>query len=291
MIHLILRITKFCLIPIIILFFSSCKMEIEPGNFFTTIKGSGNVIAEIRNIQDSFDKIHVSSVIKVELEQSPNYEVIVKADDNLIPYVITDVEGSTLRIRLDKVSISNMKDIKVYIKMPNVNGLKATSSSEIDVKGEITSESISLISSSAADIKIGDIKAKYVSVEASSSSDIKVGRIFAVEFNATTTSTADFEAYVEADKIKINASSSSDVELKGKALDLVAQTSSTATIDAKELLVNNITATASSSSTSKVHPIVSLTASASSTADIYYYNEPKVIDKKTSSSGSVEFKK
>ena len=291
MINLILRITKFCLIPIIMLFFSSCKMEIEPGNFLTTIKGSGNVITETRNIQDSFDKIHVSSLIKVELEQSPNYEVIVKADDNLIPYVITDVEGSTLRIRLDKVSISNMKDIKVYVKMPYVTGLKATSSSEIDVKGGLTSESISLISGSTAEIKLGDVNAKYVSVEASSSSDIKIGRIFAVEFKATTTSTADFDAYVEADKIKINASSSSDVELKGKALDLVAQTSSTATIDAKDLLVNNITATASSSSTIKVHPIVSLTARASSTADIYYYKQPKVVDKKASSSGSVEFKK
>src|SRR5690606_14431727 len=181
MIQLIMRITKFCLIPIVILFFSSCKMEIERGNFFNNIKGSGNVITETRNIENSFDRIHVSSVIKVELEQSPVHEVIVRADDNLMPYIITEVEGSTLRIRFDNVSVSNLKEVKVYVKMPNISELKATSSSEIEVKGGITSESISLISTSTAEIKLADINAKYVTVEANSSSDIKVGRILAVE--------------------------------------------------------------------------------------------------------------
>lgn len=290
MITLALRITKFCLAFLLALFLGSCKVEVETP-LFNSIKGSGKVIAETRNIQEEFDKIHVSSNIEVELEQSPNYQITVEADDNLIPYVLTEVEQGTLRIRFDKVSITNTKEVKVYVKMPNISGLKATSSSEIEAKSDIKSESLTVFLGSTAEIKLLDVRAKYVTVEATSSSDIQINQIYAFELNANITSTADFEAFVEADRINVKASSSSDVELKGKALDFFVEASSTATINARDLIANNITATASSSSTIKVFPVVSLKAQASSTGDIYYYNEPKSIDKNSSSAGSVRYKK
>ncbi len=61
-------------------------------------------------------------------------------------------------------------------------------------------------------------------------------------------------------------------------------------IKTKELLVNNVVADASSSSTIKVNPIVSLKAKASSTGDIYYYNNPKNIEKKASSAGTIKLR-
>lgn len=291
MIQLVLRVTKFCLVLLLTLFLGSCKFDVQGPNFLNTISGSGNIIKEKREVLGNFDKIEVSSSIEVELEQAPNFEIIVEAEDNIIPYLLTEISGNTLKIHFDNVSVSLLKDAKVYVKMPEISELRA-SSSEIEVKNSIKSEDLILKTSSTADIKLSEITAKSVIAEASSSSDIKIEKIYTLNFNAQSSSTAEIEIeYIESDKINLTANSSSDIVIKGKALDLNANTSSTGTIDAKYLLVNNVVASASSSSTIKTHPIVSLNAKASSASDIYYYNEPKEpVEKSISSSGSVERK-
>ena len=292
MIQLVIRLSKFCFLLIITLFFSGCKFEVEGPNLFNHVAGSGKVISEPREVVKNFDKIQVSSSIDVELEQAPNFEVVVRADDNIISYIVTEFSGNTLKIYYDNVSVKNIKEAKVYVKMPNISALRASSSSEIEAKGIIKSDDLILKTSSTGEITLFEVHSTSLTMEASSSSDIKIERVYTIDFNAQASSTAEIDIeYIESDKIKLSASSSSDIELKGKALDLEATTSSTGKIDAKELLVNNIIAASSSSSTIDVYPITSLKAKASSASDIYYYNEPQSIEKNTSSSGSVKRKK
>ncbi|MFA7445828.1 MAG: head GIN domain-containing protein [Flavobacteriaceae bacterium] len=287
MIQFVLRFSKFFLALLTAMLFSSCVKTYEFRGI-DSVSGSGTVITQKREVTGNFDKIQVSSSLDVELEQAPTYEISVKADDNLLEYIVTEVEGNTLKIYFDNVSVANYKEAKIYVKTPEISELKASSSSEIEAKGTIISDELTLKTSSTADIKLDKVRAKNIDIEATSSSEIKVKEIYAVNIKAKTTSTADFEAYIEADVISAEASSSSDIELKGKALELNASTSSTATIDAKELLVNHVTAASSSSSTIKTHPILSLKAKASSASSVYYYNEPKTIEKETSSAGSVK---
>ncbi len=285
--QLILRFTKFVLALLTASMATSC-IKYEIGTGFRTITGSKNVITEKRNVTSDFNKIHSSTVIDVVVEQAPTHEIVVKADDNLIEFLTTEIENNTLKIYFDDVSIRNFKEAKVYVKLPEISELKASSSSEINAVGTIVSESLTLKSSSTAKITLNKVRANDVDIKASSSSDIKVKEIYAVNLQAKTSSTADFEAYIEADNISLEASSSSDMDIKGKALELFAKTSSTATIDAKELFANNVTATSSSSSSIKTYPIVSLKAKASSTASIHYYNDPQNLEKETSSTGSVK---
>lgn len=292
MIQLALRLAKFCLVFILSLFFGSCVNKTFEIKGLTLVSGSGNVITEKREVPKNFDKIRVSSTLKVELEQAPDFEIIVEADDNIIPYIVTEVSGSVLKVYFDNISVRNIKEAKVYVKMPEISELVASSSSEIKAKKPVKSDDLILKSSSTADIKLSEITAKSVIAESSSSSDIEIGRLYTISFKAQSSSTAEIDIeYIESDKIDLTASSSSDIDLKGKALDLSVKTSSTATVDAKELLVNNAMVSSSSSSKVSVYPIVSLKAKASSAADIYYYNNPKTIEKKTSSAGSVKKKK
>lgn len=289
MIQVVLRTIKFCLLLIITLFFSSCRIEVEGPNLFNSISGSGKVVTQERAITEDFSKIQSSSIFKVEVEQAPHFEVIVKADDNLLPYILTHVEQNTLKIHFDKVSVKNVKEVKVYVKTPNITALHASSSSEIKVNKTISTDNLKLKASSTAEIKINEIDATSLLIEASSSSEVKIDKVYVFDLKAQTSSTAEIEIdYAESDKIKLNASSSSDIEIKGKALELEVNTTSTAKINTKELLVNNVIATASSSSTIQTYPIISLKAKASSTGSIYYYNEPKIIEKSTSSAGSIK---
>lgn len=92
---------------------------------------------------------------------------------------------------------------------------------------------------------------------------------------------------VEVDIIKCESSSGSTLTLTGKALQLKVASSSGSSIEAKNLLVNEVKAEATSGSSIDVHPILKLMASASSGSSIDYVGEPQTISKEENSGGSV----
>jgi hypothetical protein len=124
-----------------------------------------------------------------------------------------------------------------------------------------------LESSSGADL-IGqnEIKAEKLDLEASSGSDLEVE--------------------VVASEIEADASSGADIKISGQTDVLYADASSGADIKARGLLAKRCNADASSGSDISVNVSESLTADASSGADISYSGDPEV-SKKKSVSGSV----
>lgn len=290
MIQLIFKLAKFWMLLLLSFFFVSCVKYSTNGIGKDTISGSGVMVTEQRDAFHEFNKLQVSSMFKVEIEQASVQEITVMADDNLMPYIKTEIVDATLKIYFDKVSIRNPKELKVFVKMPKIEGLTASSSSEIKANNKITTNRLHLKTSSTAEIELNEVSTQSFIAEASSASEIEVKKIYTFDLNITTSSTADFEAYVEANKVDVKASSSSDVKLKGKALEMNITTSSTATVDARELIANDITVTSSSSSTAKVHPVLLLKAKASSASSVLYYNPPQTLDKTTSSAASIKSK-
>lgn len=212
-----------------------------------TINGSGNLITQKRDIQDNFKKIEVSSAIEVIVEQADKTEVFVEAEDNLQKSITTKVRNGILFISRENGNYSSHKTQKVFIKAPLIEELSANSASSIKTKNTLKGENINLNASSAAKI----------------------------------------EAQLAIDNIKANSSSASKIDIEGMALNLEAEATSASKIDAENLLVNAITAQSSSGSKISIHPIVSLKADASSGGKIEYNNNPKQIEKSTSSGGDI----
>lgn len=212
-----------------------------------TIKGSGNLITEKREITENFKSIEVSNAIEVVIEQADKAEILVEADDNLQNSIITKINNGTLIISRKNGNYSSHHRQKVFIKAPFIEELTASSASSIKTKSTLKGENINLNASSAAKI----------------------------------------EAQLAFDNIKANSSSASKIEIKGMALNLDAEATSASKIEAEDLLANTITAESSSGSKISIHPIVSLKADASSGGKIEYNNTPKQIEKSTSSGGDI----
>jgi len=70
-------------------------------------------------------------------------------------------------------------------------------------------------------------------------------------------------------------------------LNLNTDSSSGSSIDARELLANDVVSETSSGSTTNTHPILSLNGKASSGSSIHYNGSPKTVVKEESSGGSV----
>lgn len=129
---------------------------------------------------------------------------------------------------------------------------------------------------------------KLTEIETNSGSSLSTKNVFtgtSITVDASSGSSAELE--LEFDNISCGSSSGSNVSLKGKALDLITDASSGSVIDARHLLVNNVTSEASSGSSTDVHPLVSLKGEASSGSSISYDSSPKTVTKEESSGGSV----
>lgn len=225
------------------LLFSSCNPSFHFGN---GIKGSGNITTETRSANENFVSIEVSQGIKVNVEQADAKSITVAADDNLQKHIITIIENGVLKIKSDE-NYNSTETPVVNVKMPIIEGLIATSGSEINSTGTLISNTINAKSSSGSRINIE----------------------------------------VEADEITLESTSGSTIEATGKALKLETTSSSGSTIDAKDLMANEVIAQTTSGSSTAVFPILKLTAKASSGSSIDYHKVPKTIVKEENSGGSV----
>jgi Putative auto-transporter adhesin, head GIN domain len=243
MIKIITLITKFIVVAITALLFASCNQIINN----RSIKGSGHVTIEKRNIQGDFKSIEVSNAIELVLEQSDKTEITVEADDNLQNEITTRIENGKLIIECDYNSFLNISSKKVTVKMPVIEQLETSSSATIR--------------------STNTLKGEHISLKTSSSGNIDVT--------------------LEADAVNCDSSSGSVIMVKGMALQLKTSSSSGSSIEAASLLANDVDAQASSGSTQIVHPIISLKADASSGSSINYNVVPKSLQKNANSGASI----
>ena len=211
--------------------------------------GSGNIITQNRSV-GNFSGISVSNSFDVEVKIGPVAEVRVEADDNVMKYIVTNVSGNDLRIKVEGMHNINNVHMKVYITTPELNSIKASASSSVKVLDVIKDNT---------------------------------------KLHFTATSSADIEAEVDAPEVEAEANSSGSVTLSGKTKNYKAQVSSSGDIKSAGLLSENADVEASSSGSAYVHASVSLNAKASSSGSIDYRGAASV-QQSVSSSGSVEKK-
>jgi len=243
MIKVITLITNFIIITLMALLFGSCNQL----NKINSITGSGNVTTEKREVTGDFKNVEISNALDLIIEQSDKTEITVEADDNLQKEITTEIKNGVLVISCKKGNFNNISSKKVFVKMPNIEGLEASSASSITAGTTLKGNNLTLASSSAASIT----------------------------------------ATVEYENVQITANSASNQTIKGKSLHVEASTSSAGVINADELLSNEVVATSSSGGSVTTQPIVNLKAEASSGGNISYKGTPKSIQKEESSGGSI----
>ncbi len=191
-----------------------------------------------------------------KVEANRGLEVIVeKADvteveveaDSNLLKHITTVVENGTLIISTDESIDSAEQLTVTVKMPLIEGLIATSGSTLRSKNTLKGTSIELESNSGSEI----------------------------------------EATLEYENIAVETTSGSTTTLSGKALKLNTETTSGSQLNAETLEANEVISEATSGSSTDIHPLVTLKATASSGSDIQYTGTPKNITKEENSGGSI----
>lgn len=254
------------------------------------ITGSGNIITRSVNIAD-FSRIETSRAVHLVVEKRSGREAIIEADDNIMPYVIVEVDGGCLNVGIDD-DIKSLNNVTVKVTVPsdgNISAISASSASRVTVETEIKSPKLMLDASSAANINITKSDVGTCSIDASSAANVE-GAIKADNCVIDMSSASDVNVALLAVKCDVTATSAASATLSGEASDIEITVSSAAKVDAMDLNARNADVSASSGGSIKITCMKSIDASASSGGSVKYAAkgdlDPEL--RHTSSGGSVK---
>lgn len=156
---------------------------------------------------------------------------------------------------------------------------------------KVENETLVITTDESINATICNIRVKLpslIDLETSSGASVKtIGVLTGTDINVRSSSGSESNLNLEFDKITCKATSGSTLSVRGKALRFTTNSSSGSSIQARELLANDVFSESSSGSSTEVHPILSLNGKASSGSSINYLGSPKTIVKEESSGGSV----
>jgi len=176
----------------------SCRFPFSAPELPALIEGSGTVISEHREVQD-FDRIQLTGAGDVIITQGQVELVTVEADDNLLPYIETEVRAGKLILGFtDEVAAKSIRPsqvIKFYVNLIDINGL------EISGAGDIHSESLNT---------------ERLKVEVGGASDIIIDQLITEQFDIVVNGSSDIQIErLSAQDVDLNINGSADINLSG----------------------------------------------------------------------------
>lgn len=166
------------LVLLVGLSFTVKKLEANFGCFFgapenqETIRGSGKQLKEDRQVR-SFNEIEAAGLGLVILSQGEKNSLTVESDDNILPYLTSEVSGNKLVIKpKPNVNLQPTGSIKYYVTFRDIKSLAVAGSVALQSEG-IETDELSISAAGSTDIR-ATIKAKLLSLSVAGSSNIKL---------------------------------------------------------------------------------------------------------------------
>lgn len=211
------------------------------------VKGSGVSSSESRKVGD-FHAISLTGSMDIDYTDGPAEDVVIEAEDNILPLITTEVKDGRLVIRTkDNTSIRTHKKILVKVTAPDVEELSLAGSGTIRLVNEWEQDD-----------------------------HIKV----AVTGNGNIIGT------VNSPQVKVAVTGSGDVKMKGATKDLAVDIAGSGSFDGYDLKAENTEVHVGGSGDAKVHASVKLDVHVAGSGSVDYHGNPQV-NSSTSGSGSV----
>jgi hypothetical protein len=113
----------------------SCSV-ISGACVFDSVAGSGKIVTEPRTVS-GFSAVSLSGSGQVAIEQTGIESLTVTTDDNLLPYIKTEMKGSTLELGFKDpmTHLNPTHDIVFRLTVKKLEGLDISGSGKADAKG------------------------------------------------------------------------------------------------------------------------------------------------------------
>jgi hypothetical protein len=232
------------------------------------VQGSGNIVSESRAVS-GFTQVALEGSGDLTISQGDAEGLIIEADDNLLPYIETEVRDGTLHIGFKTPSPIipwPTQTIQYHLSMRTIEAVKLYGSGDIRSES-IEAGDIKFIIAGSGDISIGELEADTVGTSISGSGTLRIDQVTAESISATISGSGKFFLAGQVTEQQIAVSGSGDY----KAFDLESQT---------------VSLSISGSGDIELWVTDSLDIQISGSGDVRYYGSP-ASSQKVSGSGNI----
>lgn len=200
------------------------------------VQGSGDVATEARS-PGSFDGIALSGNFKLRVRQASTNAVELKADRNLLPYIETELNGSTLEVRAKKgYHLSSERPIVLVVDMVVLK--------KVAIGG-------------AGDVQVETMKTPQLDVSIGGSGDVNFSQLY-------------------SEQASFAVSGSGNVEAKGRVNSLRVSVAGSGDVKTTELLADEVRVSIAGSGDARVQATKQLKVSIAGSGDVRYVGSPEV---------------
>ena len=261
------------------------------GLFSKSLKGNGNKIIETRQSAMQFTEIAVSTCVHLVVSDRRDGDILVRTDENIMPYVKMEVRNGVFYARLENTSARNMESVRIDIEMPyngKIREINAVAASSVTVVPLLEATEVEL-NASGASVIVADVRAKSLDVELSGASSAKTSAtVDELEVSASGASKAEIRnvtcrncdieatgaskiaATIHTNKCDLEASAASKVSLTGSAYQAEFEISGASKLNASGFVTELCSVEASGASAAYVHCTNTLSAEALGSSKVGY---------------------
>jgi hypothetical protein len=178
-----------------------------------------------------FNALDISGNFKVKLKQDSSLAVSITADDNLMKYIHTSIDGGRLHIYTKK-NLCGSGELVINIGVKNLEKIKSSGAIDVTSDGKINTKDLVFDLNGASKVDL-DLNAANVTTEGSGAAEIKLkgqavshkveltgsGKIYALDFvvgsyDIETTGASHCEINVLHD-LNVNTTGASEIQYRG----------------------------------------------------------------------------
>jgi hypothetical protein len=239
----------------------------------------------------AFDRIEVSAGIELKVRDGAPQSVVARAEDDDFDHLEIKVDDGTLVVgRPHRWYLLDWFDDTHYtvdVTVPQLRGVRASSSARAEIAGAISRDA-QISASSSGRVQVAEVSGGKVAVEVSSSGRLEFGVVKGDALSVEASSSGQVNiGELRVPMVDIRVSSSAEVEANGSCGTLRARANSSARILASGLRCENVTADVSSSGRVQAFASKGVTADASSSGRISIAGKPGRVEQHASSGGSI----
>lgn len=197
-------------------------------SFNKSVKGSGNIATEARDISD-FSGVDVSGVFQVEITAGQEFGVQIEADDNLLPLIKTEVRRGVLRIETDE-KLSSEHGLKILISAPDIDSIDASGVAKINLSG-VKNNELRVDTSGASKVNISGETANLI-IEVSGASSIDAENLKAENANVDASGASRVSVFATGE-LKSDASGASKIVYSGSPKNVEKKSSGAGSVREK----------------------------------------------------------
>ncbi|NIO70352.1 MAG: hypothetical protein GTN71_15330 [Anaerolineae bacterium] len=165
---------QFVVVSVMVLSILACQVGGPTG-----VRGSGSVVEEDRAVSGFTGVALLEGIGELTIKGGERESLRIEAEDNLMPYLETEVRNGVLEIDVqDGVNLNPTRPVRFYLTVKELDTIVLSGSGDIEAP-DLEAKRFSVTISGSGDVEMGDLSADIlnVTINGSGNLDIAGGRV------------------------------------------------------------------------------------------------------------------